>query len=176
LASENIQNQIRTAIQAAQSGNKGIARHILEEVVKEAPDSEAAWMWLASVVDTPEERRNCLQRVLAINPDNERAQQALSKLPPEPETAEPGTDFAARLTPAGRAETTSQPDIRAPRPERPSLTTTRTPSTPPVQRPTLIDQRPAAPGGRTAPSGGGQRRGLPPAMFALVAILAIGMI
>jgi Tol biopolymer transport system component len=80
LAQEDIQTLLRTAIQAAQSGNKAVARAILEQVIEQAPDNELAWIWLASVVETSAERRNCLQKVLAINPKNERARQALSRL------------------------------------------------------------------------------------------------
>jgi hypothetical protein len=179
LASDNIQNQIRTAIQAAQSGNKGIARHILEEVIKEAPENEAAWMWLASVVDTPDERRACLQRVLEINPDNERAQQALSKLPTSPYDEAPEFDLAARLAadepriPSAPAQP-APPTGRTARPERPSAMPARETPPAPDQRDVLAAQRLAA---REAElRGGRQRRGLPPALFALVALLAIGMI
>ncbi|MBN1562453.1 MAG: PD40 domain-containing protein [Anaerolineae bacterium] len=176
MASDNIQNQIRTAIQAAQSGNKGIARHILEEVVKEAPNSEAAWMWLASVVDTPEERRDCLERVLAINPENERAQQAIAKLPPPRE--EEDFDYAARLSPSrsGPASPTA-PETRSIRPERPSVTTARPPTTAPVSRESLTDPRLSTPPRSSLTLGDeGGRRGLPPVVFVMVAVLALGMI
>jgi dipeptidyl aminopeptidase/acylaminoacyl peptidase len=80
LTSEETQNLLRTAIQAAQGGNKAIARHILEQVIDQDPNNELAWIWMASVAETLDERRNCLQKVLAINPKNERAKQALAKV------------------------------------------------------------------------------------------------
>jgi Tol biopolymer transport system component len=50
-------------------------------MVLERDDSnEQAWLWFASVVDTVRERRICLENVLEINPNNQRARQALEKL------------------------------------------------------------------------------------------------
>lgn len=98
MASEDIQQLLRTGIEAAQSGNKAIARHILEQVIDQDPQNELAWIWLASVVSTVDERRNCLQKVLEVNPKNERAKQALTQL--------------QRATPAVKA---------APKPDSPPL-------------------------------------------------------
>ena len=69
---EEIQQLLKTGIEAAQSGNKIIARHILEQVVSKDPANEMGWLWLASVVETVEERRESLQQVLSINPNNKR--------------------------------------------------------------------------------------------------------
>jgi hypothetical protein len=80
LAHEDLQTLLRTGIQAAQSGNKAVARAILEQVIEQAPENELAWIWLASVVETTAERRDCLLKVLAINPNNVRAKQALARL------------------------------------------------------------------------------------------------
>jgi hypothetical protein len=147
LDNEEIQQLLKTGIEAAQSGNKMIARHILEQVVSQDPNNEMGWLWLASVVDTVEERRENLQRVLLINPANERAREALNKLPrvtPSPVTGTPLP--AARL---GRA---------------PTGVSRSTPPTP-AARPPLV------------PARGPRRRGrIPPAMFVLLAVLAIGMI
>lgn len=185
MASEQIQNQIRTAIQAAQSGNKGIARYILEEVLKEAPDTELAWLWLASVVDTVPERRNALEKVLAINPNNERAQQALATLP----AAEEMESATGEETPA----TTDQPDTEVPQ------VAERHAASPPLRRPVSRPERPSI-STRTTPVPGGDipepgsaplsgepavqrvppeqqsRRGLPRVMFVVLVFLAIGMI
>ncbi len=84
LANEDIQNLLRTGIQAAQSGNKMTARQLLQEVVERDPKNELAWMWMASVADTTPERRDCLKKVLAINPGNQRAREALNKLDESP--------------------------------------------------------------------------------------------
>lgn len=98
MGNEDIQTLLRTGIQAAQSGNKAAARRLLEQVVEQDPNNELAWMWMASVVESAAERRSCLQKVLAINPNNERARQALDKLPQE--TPPPRRETPApRLTP-----------------------------------------------------------------------------
>jgi hypothetical protein len=71
---------LKQGIEAAQTGNKIIARSYLRQVVEQDPDSELAWMWLTQCVDTNQERRECLEQVLRINPDNEKARNALEKL------------------------------------------------------------------------------------------------
>jgi ferric-dicitrate binding protein FerR (iron transport regulator) len=38
------------------------------------PHSEAAWLWMSTIVDDPEQERACLEKVLEINPNDERAQ------------------------------------------------------------------------------------------------------
>ena len=80
MAGDDIQNLLRSGIEAARSGNKAVARAILEQVITMDSQNEMAWLWLASVMDSGEERQRALRRVLSINPDNERAQQALRKL------------------------------------------------------------------------------------------------
>ncbi len=149
---EEIQQLLKTGIEAAQSGNKIIARHILEQVVSKDPGNEMGWLWLASVVDTVDERRESLEQVLSINPNNERARQAISKLPrtettPEPERAT-GSGSAGRLSRA------------------PSASTARTTPSQQPSQPIFVPK--AGPQGR--------RRRMAPTMFALIAILAIGMI
>jgi hypothetical protein len=88
VSKEESQNLLRMGIQAAQSGNKATARQILTQVTDQDPRNELAWIWRASVAETNDERRTCLQQVLEINPRNERAKQALDKLDmPVPEPA-----------------------------------------------------------------------------------------
>ncbi len=80
MSREEIRELLRTGIQAARSGNPAVARGILEQVVRQDPSNELAWLWLASVAPSAPERQAHLQRVLQINPDNRRAKQALAKL------------------------------------------------------------------------------------------------
>lgn len=87
---------LQRGIEAARRGDQATARRLLEQVVNQDPNSELGWMWLASVVTTVRERRICLERVLRINPDNQRARQALTQLG--------GTPPAPRRQPAGGAD------------------------------------------------------------------------
>ncbi|NDJ78083.1 MAG: hypothetical protein GYB65_17685 [Chloroflexi bacterium] len=80
MGSDELRNLLRSGIQAAQRGNAEIARPFLEEVVAQDPNNELGWMWLASVASSSAERRECLLRVLQINPNNRRARQALDRL------------------------------------------------------------------------------------------------
>ncbi len=64
---------LKRGIFAAQSGDRDAARKLLTQVVAHDPESEDAWMWLASISDYPEELLAFLNRVLAINANNERA-------------------------------------------------------------------------------------------------------
>jgi hypothetical protein len=77
---QNPQELVRQGIEAARNNDKLTARRLLQQALSYDPDNEVAWMWMASVVDTVEERRRCLERVLRINPNNTRAQEALTRL------------------------------------------------------------------------------------------------
>lgn len=76
----NIQDLMRQGIEAAREGKKAEAKEFFQQVVDADDKNEKAWMWLASVVETDEERRVCLSNALFLNPNNERAQAAMTKL------------------------------------------------------------------------------------------------
>lgn len=67
---KSVQGLLEAGIAAAKAGETTMARRMLRHVVQEAPESERAWLWLSQVAETPEERRACIDRVLAINPDH----------------------------------------------------------------------------------------------------------
>jgi hypothetical protein len=93
--SEELQNKLRAGITAAKNGDRTTARQLLEQVISADEDNELAWLWLASSVNTLSERRACLERVLQINPNNVRAQEALARLNTSGETsAAPAADQA----------------------------------------------------------------------------------
>lgn len=75
-----MQDKLNTAIELAKSGNKGEAIKLLSEVVKQDPQNETAWSWLVVCVQTPEQKRYCLEKILQINPNNVKARQALEKI------------------------------------------------------------------------------------------------
>jgi Tol biopolymer transport system component len=75
-----LQEKLRLGIEAARKGDKVAAQKLLRQVTSGDGDNEVAWMWLASVSETIQERRACLEQTLRINPGNARAQQALEQL------------------------------------------------------------------------------------------------
>jgi hypothetical protein len=80
VSQDNIEALLNRGIEAARSGNRQAARTLLEQVVEQDAENERAWFWMASVVDSDEERTLCLRTVLKINPDNQKARAALDKI------------------------------------------------------------------------------------------------
>lgn len=72
--------RLREGIDAAKRGDKTTARRLLQQVLSADGDNELALMWMASVVDSVNERRFYLERALSINPNNPRAREALRRL------------------------------------------------------------------------------------------------
>ncbi len=112
MATENIQELLQLGIQAARQGNRAAARRLLMQVVEQDPNNELAWIWLASVAETVVQRRDYLERVLQINPNNDRARQALNRL----KRTAPDTPPPSSATPA-RRERAATPDLNALRPQ-----------------------------------------------------------
>ncbi len=67
------QTLLREAIASAKAGNKSWARECLQRLLKLEPNNEDAWLWMSMVLETPGEKRFCLQKVLAVNPQNAQA-------------------------------------------------------------------------------------------------------
>jgi len=83
--SANVEAMIRAGIDAFRAGNKTDARALLERAIELDEYNEMAWLWLAAVVETPEEQRTCLENVIVINPNSERARQGLKSLGIDPD-------------------------------------------------------------------------------------------
>lgn len=66
----------------AQAGQRDEARACLREIVQGEPDSELAWLWLASVAEDRAEYARAAREVLRINPANAQAQQMLAQMRP----------------------------------------------------------------------------------------------
>lgn len=75
-----LEQRLRTGIQAAQQGDNTRARNLLEQVIQDEPNNELAWIWMTAVVESNQQKRVCLQKVLQLNPDNRPAQNALNSL------------------------------------------------------------------------------------------------
>lgn len=72
--------RVKQAVSAFKAGRKAEARTILESVVEEDQGNEEAWLYLSALVDTLEEQEICLENVLALNPDNQKAKQGLESV------------------------------------------------------------------------------------------------
>lgn len=127
-------DQLQQAIAALKSGDKATGQKLLIGVLKADPKNETAWLWLSTVVDDPQKRKDCLRTVLQINPHNEAARKTLASLTPtsspqpktEPEipTSSPPLVPIADEQPSVPAEipspSTSEP-IVSPTPARPVI-------------------------------------------------------
>lgn len=81
-------------IRAAKAGQKDEARQLLQQSLRIDPDSEPAWLWLASVANNNRERVFCLNKVLELNPNNETALKALQGLDEPPPPSKPSVPTA----------------------------------------------------------------------------------
>ena len=84
---QNLDGLLRQGMTAARNGQKATARAAFQQVVKLDPENEKGWYWLASVMDTDDERVYALGKVLQINPGNERARAILNQLQARYDTA-----------------------------------------------------------------------------------------
>jgi hypothetical protein len=75
---------LQEALNAKQSGDIALAKQLISQALVQQPTNEAAWMMMADVVEDVSLRRNCLERVLAINPKNSEASTALTRLNTSP--------------------------------------------------------------------------------------------
>ncbi len=110
---DSVDQKLQAGIEAARSGDRAKARRLLEQVIEVDDSNELAWIWLASGVNTVRERRECLERVLQINPNNTRAREALSRLDPR-DSARPDDSTVdqvrrARQQPTPRREASPPP-------------------------------------------------------------------
>jgi hypothetical protein len=69
---------VQQGLTAARVGDLDDARRLLTQATEQAPNSVAAWLGLAGVVDSLEEKKQCFDRVLALDPDNAEAQAGLA--------------------------------------------------------------------------------------------------
>ena len=68
------------AVEAARARQKDEARELFIRVVEADPRNEAAWMWLAGLMESIEDRIIACENVLTINPANEKVRTHLTRL------------------------------------------------------------------------------------------------
>lgn len=75
-------------ISALKAGDKKEAQKWLRLALKRNPNDITAWLWLSGAVESDDERLECLQQVLRIDPDNAPALTGISKLKAKPKSFE----------------------------------------------------------------------------------------
>ncbi|MFN8379737.1 MAG: hypothetical protein U0452_13810 [Anaerolineae bacterium] len=98
MASDNLERNLREGIEAARRGDKLTARRLLQQVLQQDRTNETALLWMASVVDTVPEKRAYLEQVLRVNPNNDRARQALERMGGAPPPARPASSGSSSTT------------------------------------------------------------------------------
>ena len=88
MSAEMAQKLVQGGIKAVRNGEHELARKAFTQALKLEPDNEAAWLGMATITEGATDKVRILNRVLEINPDNERAQEALRRLEGEDEALE----------------------------------------------------------------------------------------
>ncbi len=68
---------VQRGIDATKNDQRNMAKQCFLQAIVHDSKSELAWLWLASVSNSPEEKVSNLQKVLSINPENENALSSL---------------------------------------------------------------------------------------------------
>ena len=101
---------LEQGIIAAKSGQQARARTLFQQVLLADDRNERAWLWMSEVADSPIERIACIERALAINPDNKTTQLALETLKAQlPAQIEPANALVVspQVAPASSLEDTA---------------------------------------------------------------------
>jgi hypothetical protein len=83
---------LRRAREAIARDDPPRARRLLAQVLRQQPNTETAWIMLSTVVDQPDHKRDCLERVLRINPGNDAARAQLAALDALSAAASPASE------------------------------------------------------------------------------------
>jgi hypothetical protein len=78
-----VNDKLQEAIAQIKSGDNKAGYRLLVEVIKANPkgkNAETAWLWMSVIVTDPKKKRQSLETVLTLNPDNETAKKRLAQL------------------------------------------------------------------------------------------------
>lgn len=78
MTQNEVETWLRSGIDAAKAGQRAVARQWLTRVVRVDAHHVQAWLCLSAVVESMEERKDCLEKVLALDPNNATAHKGLS--------------------------------------------------------------------------------------------------
>src|SRR5512142_3306087 len=72
-----MQPLVQSAIDAANRGDNNKALELCKQALSANPNDVDAWLVVAAVVEQPERKRQCLNRVLSLDPTNQIARDEL---------------------------------------------------------------------------------------------------
>jgi hypothetical protein len=75
-----MQTLLEQAVSHIKAGNAERGKQLLIEVLKQNPKDENAWLWMSRCVTDVSQKRDCFQKVLQINPNNQFAVEGLRQL------------------------------------------------------------------------------------------------
>ena len=107
-----MQDMVWRGVAHIQAGDRAEGKHLLTLAVQLEPDNATAWLWLAAVADSEDERLAALQRVVEINPANAAGRRAQARL-----RRDVIREVAGRIPPPAPARPLTLP---APRPVSPA--------------------------------------------------------
>jgi tetratricopeptide (TPR) repeat protein len=88
VSAEKAQKLVQGGIKAVRDGNTDLARKAFTQALKLDPNNEAAWLGMATLTEDTKDKLRILKKILDINPDNERAKEALHRLAADQKKAE----------------------------------------------------------------------------------------
>jgi hypothetical protein len=74
------QQTLEQAIQAIQYGDRAAGKRLLAQALHANPQNVQAWLWMSEVAETDAQRREYLERAVAIDPQNRAARARLAQL------------------------------------------------------------------------------------------------
>jgi tetratricopeptide (TPR) repeat protein len=85
--------ELQEAVDTAKAGQLAEARSMLKQILRKDQSNEMAWFIYAQIADKRENAIFSLQKVLELNPYNERARKMLEQLQPKEEPKEEDKDW-----------------------------------------------------------------------------------
>jgi hypothetical protein len=94
-----LNNSLQEGMKALRAGEKGRAKLLFLEALRQDRDNIQAWLWLSGAVETDKERIACLKEVLRIDPAHSAALRGLERLSAGTQPQTTTSDFKSRLKP-----------------------------------------------------------------------------
>lgn len=79
-ASKEFLHLFKAGKEAARQGDKVRAHDLFRQAIEIDPYHELVWLWLATVVDSEDDRQVCFENVLELNPSNLTARRQLQQI------------------------------------------------------------------------------------------------